>query len=227
MEVAEKKGTLSDRAFEWLEEAIIRGEYQPGEKLDEVSLSKAFGISRGPVREAIRRLEGKRMVVRIARSGVRIPHRSQEEFLELLAMREALEGMACRLATTAISDEALGELEALLDEHSSSASSFDDVGYFQRPGDYDFHYRIVQACGNRWLIQLLCDELYHLLRLYRFRSSKTEGRAATALREHRQILAAMRRRDPDLAEKEMRRHLASAREQVLDQAKRAVPPRLK
>ncbi|WIY53173.1 GntR family transcriptional regulator [Devosia sp. YIM 151766] len=227
MKPATEIGTLADRAFEWLEESIIKGVYAPGERLDEVSLSKAFGISRGPVREAIRRLEGKRLVERVARSGVRVAQRTLEDLVELLTVREALEGMACRLATERISDEALDELDALLDGHSADVTAIPEAGYFQRPGDYDFHFRIIQACGNRLLTQMLCEDMYHLLRVYRFHSSKRTGRAVEALNEHRRILDAMRKRDPALAEKEIRRHLARAREAVANQATAPVPPRLK
>lgn len=218
--------TLADRAFEWLEEAIIKGHYPPETKLDEVSLAKAFGISRGPVREAIRRLEGKRLVERVAHSGVRVARRSLDDLVELLTVREALEGMACRLATLRISDESLEALEELLVLHATQIKTSSDSHYFQRPGDRDFHFRIIQESGNARLQQMLCDELYHLLRIYRYRSSAREGRAQEALEEHRRILAAMRERDPALAEQRMRAHLTHAREAVEVGGMGVVPPRL-
>src|SRR5690554_8175797 len=112
--------TLADRAFEWLEEAIVKGDYAPGTRLDEAGLAEAFGISRGPVREAIRRLEGKGIVERVAHAGVRVAQPSHHDLLELLTIREALEGMACRLATPLISEEALGQLGNLLKQHAES-----------------------------------------------------------------------------------------------------------
>lgn len=219
--------TLADRAFEWLEEAIIKGDLPAESKLDEASLAEGFGISRGPVREAIRRLEGKRLVERIAHSGVRVAKRSPEDLVELLLIREALEGMACRLATMRISDTALDCLEALLEEHAAEASVQSGLHYFQKPGDYDFHFRIIQESGNHRLIGMLCEELYHLLRVYRYRSSARQGRAQEALNEHRDILFAMRSRNPDLAEEKMRAHLAHAREALEEARQRIVPPRLK
>ena len=99
--------TLADRAFEWLEEAIIKGDYPPGAKLDEVALAKSFGISRGPVREAIRRLEGKKLVERMPHVGARVTALHPDELVNLLNVREALEGMACRLAAMRMSDAEL------------------------------------------------------------------------------------------------------------------------
>ncbi|WP_127143986.1 GntR family transcriptional regulator [Pelagibacterium montanilacus] len=219
--------TLADQAFEWLEEAIIKGDYPPGARLDELALSKAFGISRGPVREAILRLEGKRLVERIARSGVRVAQRSHDDLVQLLTVREALEGMACRLATERITAADLDELDKLLTTHEKDIGLQAGAHYFQKPGDYDFHFRIILASGNRRLIEMLSEDLYHMLRVYRYRSSERAGRAKEALNEHRKILAAMRARDPDQAEREMRAHLAHARRAVEEEHVSSQPPRLK
>lgn len=206
-------GTLADKAFEWLEEAIIRGEFVPGSKLDEASLAAAFCISRGPVREAIRRLEGKKLVERIAHSGVRVVQTKPENLDELLVIREVLEGLACRLATKKMSDSALKQLDDLLSEHANDEGLQAGADYYQRPGDYDFHFRIIQESGNRRLIETLCDDLYHQLRLHRYRSGSKAGRPLEALREHRQILQAMQSRDAEKAEVLMRKHIERARKQ--------------
>ena len=208
--------TLADRAFEWLEEAIIKGDYQPETKLDEVALAKAFGISRGPVREAIRRLEGKRLVERVPHVGARVAALHSADLLDLLFIREALEGTACRLATERMSDEALSDLSELLEGHAAQGSLKAGDHYYQRPGDFDFHFRIIQGSRNLKLINMLCDDLYHLLRIYRYRSSSRKGRAKEALREHRAIVEAMSARDADNAERLMRVHLEHARLSIQD-----------
>ncbi len=203
--------TFADRAFEWLEEAIIKGELAPETKLDEASLAKAFGISRGPVREAIRRLEGKKLVERVPHVGARVVAFSKHNLEEILYVREALEGMACRLATERMSETELAALEDLLAGHAKQGPLKAGEYYFQRPGDYDFHYRIIKGSGSEKLKQMLIDDLYHLLRIFRYQSSSRKGRAQEALQEHRGIVAAMRGRDADTAEKLMRKHLARAR----------------
>jgi DNA-binding GntR family transcriptional regulator len=204
-------GTFADRAFEWLEEAIIKGDLLPETKLDEVNLAKAFGISRGPVREAIRRLEGQKLVERVPHIGARVATFSKSDLGDILYVREALEGMACRLATERISDVELDALENLLEGHAKDGALKAGEYYFQRPGDYDFHFRIIKGSRNKKLIEMLIDDLYHLLRIFRYRSSSRKGRAQEALQEHRRIVAAMRARDVDAAEELMRKHLSRAR----------------
>lgn len=202
--------TLADRAFEWLEEAIIKGDYPPETKLDEVALAKSFGISRGPVREAIRRLEGKKLVERVPHVGARVAPLQPSDLTDLFDVREALEGMACRLATERMTQEEMDDLERLLEHHAKTGALKAGDSYYQRPGDYDFHFRIIQGSRNAKLIHMLCDDLYYLLRVYRYRSSSRKGRAQDALKEHREIVAAMKARDPQAAEDAMRTHLRHA-----------------
>jgi DNA-binding GntR family transcriptional regulator len=174
-------------------------------------LAKSFGISRGPVREAIRRLEGKKLVERVPHVGARVAAFSKGDLQEIFYVREALEGMACRLAAERMTDAELDDLEQLLEGHAKQGALKAGEAYFQRPGDYDFHYRIIKGSRNEKLVQLLIDDLYYLLRIYRYRSSSRKGRAQEALTEHRGIVAAMRARDSDKAEKLMRKHLSHAR----------------
>jgi DNA-binding GntR family transcriptional regulator len=203
--------TFADRAFEWLEAAIIKGDLAPATKLDEVSLAKSFGVSRGPIREAINRLEGKKLVERLPHIGARVATFSKGDLLEIFHVREALEGVACRLATERMSDTDIDDLQKLLEGHARQGGLKAGENYFQRPGDYDLHYRIINASENKKLIQMLIEDLYHQLRIYRYRSSSRKGRAREALQEHRDIVAAMRARDAGAAERLMRQHLFHAR----------------
>ncbi len=165
------------------------------------------------MREAIRRLEGKKLVERIAYSGVRVFQTKPEDLDELLVIREVLEGLACRLATKKMSDSALKQLANLLNAHANDEGLQAGADYYQRPGDYDFHFRIIQESGNRRLIETLCDDLYHQLRLHRYRSGSKAGRPLNALQEHRQILQAMQSRDAEKAATLMRKHIEQARKQ--------------
>jgi DNA-binding GntR family transcriptional regulator len=204
-------GTLSDRAYAILEEAIIRGTLVPGARIKEPALAAEFGISRGSLREAIRRLEGKRLLVRTPRHGVRVSSLSAPQVLEIYELREALEGMACRLATEHMSDAQVEQLQALLNDHRDSGR-VGESGYFQSAGDPDFHFFIAKSSGNKRLEELLCGELYHLLRIYRYSSSTTPGRSASSFAEHTNIVEAIRRRDADEAERLMRYHIRRSRE---------------
>ena len=206
--------TLADQAFDQIVTAIVRGDLAPGERLSESSLAKTFGISRGPLREAIRRLEGRKLVQRTPHIGARVVSLTTDDLVEIFFVREALEGMACRLATERMSDGELDDLAARLAAHESSADLSAGVGYFQEAGAGDFHFVVARGSRNTKLIELLCEELYYLMRVYRFRSSVRPGRARKALVEHQHILEAMRARDPHRAEALMRAHVAEARDNL-------------
>lgn len=206
--------SLVDVVTQRLEAAIISGELAPGSRISELSLAKSLGVSRGPLREAIRRLEGRKLVERTPNIGVRIARLSTKDLMDILAVREALEGKACALAAQHISDEELDALEELLTEHSNQTELRSGKGYYQESQDFDFHFRIARASENERLISMICGDLYHLLRVYRYKSSTLAGRAGQALEEHRSIVAALRKRDPELAEDAMRTHIRNAQQHV-------------
>ncbi len=200
-----------------LQRAIVTGEFSPGTKLSETDLAKRFGVSRGPLREAIRRLEIRRLLTVVPNVGARVVSLDNQQLVELFETREALEGQAARLAAERMSDQAIADLQGLLDRHAAVISAADGRAYYQEEGDYDFHYRIAHGSGNSLLAGILLDDLYQLLRMYRFRLSAAHGRAEQALLEHRQILAAISERDGPLAELLMRRHIARGRNRLAGQ----------
>lgn len=207
--------SLADQAFQKVVTAISRGEFAPGEFIKEARIAKQLGISRGPLREAMNRLEGRRLVDRKPRLGVQVIELSQHDLEELFTVREALEGMAARLAATAMSDAALDELSVLLERHGQSEGVRSGSVYSSGSEDDDFHFHIVRGSGNERLINALCDELYYQIRIYRYRSSTRPGRARSAFEEHQAIVEALRARDPDRAEAAMRRHIVNARVSVI------------
>ncbi len=206
--------TIAERVFDTIQDAIVRGDLAPGARLVEPELARRYGVSRGPLREALQRLEAQRLVERIPHAGARVAELSFERLIDLALAREALEGMACRLATVRCSEADLARLESLLESHAEREELREGRGYFQREGDLDFHFLIAQASGNALVTQLLCEELYHLTRMYRYKFSGYEGRSQQALAEHRAIVAAMRERDADFAELLMRRHVAASRRNI-------------
>ncbi len=207
--------SLVDAVTERLEAAIVAGELAPGARISEQALATAMGVSRGPLREAVRRLEGRRLLERRANIGVRVAALSPERLYDLMTVREAMEGMACRLAAERLSDTDLAALEGLLTVHADQNTLQDGRGYYQDSGDYDFHARIARASGNALLESMICGDLYDLLRVYRYKASTVPGRAAAALAEHRKILQTLRARDPDAAEAAMRSHIRAARRHAM------------
>lgn len=206
--------TLADRVCDQIATAIVKGDIAPGQKISEPELARNYGISRGPLREAIRRLEGWRLVERKPHVGARVVELTAHELIEIYRVREALEGMACRQAADEMPQDEIDALRVLLDEHEAGVDQLDGRSYFQKEGDLDFHYRIVQGSRNGKLLELLGGDLYHLVRMYRYQFSVSSSRPKRALKEHRQIVDAIEARDPELAEMLMRRHISNARKNI-------------
>jgi DNA-binding GntR family transcriptional regulator len=203
--------TLSDHVLRLIQTAIVKGDIAPGSKISEPELARAYGISRGPLREALHRLEGQKLLVRVPHVGARVVSLNRQELSELYQIRESLEGMACRLAAERMRPDQVEELRGVLREHERDEAFQAGRGYYQQEGDYDFHYRIVQGSENRMLLRLLCDELYQLARMYRIQYSATPSRPGQAFAEHHRILDAIADGDGELAEMLMRRHIRTSR----------------
>lgn len=215
--------SLVDAVAERIEAAIISGALEPGSRLSEQALAASLGVSRGPLREAIRRLEGRKLLQRTPNIGVRVAALSLKDLHEILQVREALEGMAAGLAAKNMTDAEVAALKSLLDKHGQQKSVQEGKGYYQEAKDFDFHFRIVTGSRNERLQEMLMGDLYHLLRIYRYKSSTKPGRAQQALHEHEAVVDAIARRDAQAAEQKMREHLRNARLYVEEQLAAAEP----
>jgi len=209
-ETAPESRTLAGRAYESIKADIIVGQLQQGNKIIEADLALKYGISRGPLREAIHRLEQNKLVVRIPHAGSRVVTLDHKLMADIYTAREALEGMAARLAARLMPDNDIQSLYQLLDMHENAISETAGKTYFQREGDIDFHYRIAVASQNQWILENLNGELYQLIRMGRHQSGQTPSRPGKALTQHRQIVSAIEQRDEELAEILMRRHISGA-----------------
>jgi len=226
-------GPLADQVFQRILDAIYQGHLAPGAVINEMALAQEFGVSRGPVREAVRRLQGIQLVTREPYVKARVMTLTAESALELFQMRMALEGVACNLAARRMSDADVEDLfrELELDkarrrnkgkDGRASEGTIDRAGKRESgsgnegtdgavaPAVFDFHERIVRASGNNRIIHALCEDLYHLLRVYRRHSGTVLERKDDAYDEHWQIARAIRARDGDLAESLMRSHIERA-----------------
>ncbi|MBU1425862.1 MAG: GntR family transcriptional regulator [Gammaproteobacteria bacterium] len=205
-----EQSTLADVATHRLAQSIVTGELAQGQKLNEAELAERFGMGRGPLREALRHLEGMRLVKRIPNAGARVVVLDRKTLSDLYAVRETLEGMACRLAAKEMTDSEIAQLNALLDQHEQQIEQQGGKVYSQSEGDLDFHYQIVRGSRNQMLMNLLGSEQYQLLRMCRYRTSRNAQRTKPALNQHRQIVEALAQRDGELAEILMRRHIHGA-----------------
>jgi DNA-binding GntR family transcriptional regulator len=206
-------GTLAEQLFEKLTEAIMSGELPLGSKISEPALAKRYGVSRGPLREALHRLQERKLITRSANQGARVIQRTPEMLYNLFTVREALEGMAVREAVARCSQEEIRGFRESILSHEAALKALPELEpYVLSEPNQDFHYLIAHASRNPLLIELLCSELYPLLRLFRARSNETLERREKSVMEHKRILSAIEERDVDLAEMLMRRHIIATRQ---------------
>ena len=206
--------TTSDKVFEQLQQAIVEGKLAAGSKISEPELAKHYHISRSTLREALNRLETCHLVERKANVGSRVVDCTIEGLLELYITREALEGMACRQAAENMTDLEIVHMQDILASHANEKALQDGIAYYQDEGDVDFHYKVILGSHNQQLINLICGQLYHLVRMYRYQFGMHSSRATRAFTEHSNIIQAISDRDGELAELLMRRHIAASRKNI-------------
>jgi DNA-binding GntR family transcriptional regulator len=215
--------TIAESVFRQIRQAIVEGSIPAGSKISEPELAKTYGVSRGPLREAIGRLEACSLVIRKPNVGARVMTMSSSQLLDIYFVREALEGMAARLAATNMTDEEIDKLRELLSLHGSQIEQEQGQAYFQKEGDLDFHYRIITGSKNDRLINLLCNDLYYQVRLYRCQFGMRGHRAPKAYTEHEHIVDAIANRDGEMAELLMRLHIRSSRKNIERMLKKQDP----
>lgn len=212
----QQSGTLYDHVYHQIQTAIVSGDLPAGSKISETELAKKYGISRGTLREAINRLEGQKLLQRTAHVGTRVVSLSLQQLIELYQIRANLEGLACRLAAEKKDPKMIAQLNDILKLHAEDEAFKAGQAYYFQEGQDDFHYCIIKNCGNATLEKMLCDELYHLIRMYRVQFSKTPKRAQKALNEHLHILDAITNGDGPLAEMLMQRHIMASCKNIQD-----------
>ena len=191
--ITEQAVTNADKTFFQLRSDIVEGDIPAGSKLSETELSTKYQVSRAVIREAINRLEACHLVERRANVGARVVSLTPDGLIQLYQVREALEGMAARLAAKNMSDEEIADLTALLDNHFQTVK--DGNSYYQEAGDLDFHYRIILGSKNQHLIEVLVNGIYHLIRMYRVQLGMAGPRVTTAFDEHKHVVQAIANRD--------------------------------
>ncbi|GHA07115.1 GntR family transcriptional regulator [Arenicella chitinivorans] len=205
--------TLSSELTSTLRDAIITGEIPQGAKLSETKLSQELDVSRGPLREAIRRLEGMNLIQHIPQQGARVVTLSMELVLQLYETREALESKAVALAAVNMTSQEIDQLHRLIDAQSKHMRE-NSGAFIPAESDYAFHETIIRGSKNKVIEQALLRELYNLIKMFRYQHEFARNSTTNSLIEHRQIVYAIEQRDPELAEVTMRRHIVHARERI-------------
>jgi DNA-binding GntR family transcriptional regulator len=191
-------------AYRRLLAEIRSGALAPGARLRETDLADRLGISRTPVREAIRQLEADGLVTHLPRLGATIRSLDYAEVIELYEMRAVLEGTAARLAAQAASAVELAELAALNADLGRAP-----VGLQAQELNRQFHRTLLDAAKNRFLIKAM-SALQKTLMILGPTTLADPSRAGAAVTEHAQVLAALETRDADAAERAMRAHIEAA-----------------
>lgn len=191
--------------YQQMRNAIQDGRYKQGERIREEEIARSLGVSRTPVREALRRLQTRGLLEFASGRGLGIVELSKQQVLELYAMRKLLEGAAARLAAQHATPTEVAHLRDMLTEFSQQTSDPARLAQINRA----FHRAICDAAHNRYMLQSLND-LGDALALLHDTTFSVPGRPHTAHCEHTVIVDAIENRDPDMAEKTARDHICQA-----------------
>lgn len=199
--------SLRGKVFQKIREDILSGKYKDGEELREISIGEELGVSRTPVREALRQLELEGLVEIIPNKGAYVTGITQKDVMDIYKIRSMLEGLCARWATEHITDEQIEELEeiVLLSEfHLKKPSQGKAVHVSDLDGK--FHKILYEASNSRILEHMLTD-FHKYVQMARRMSIGTKDRAEKSIAEHRAILEAIKNKDKDLAEKLANDHI--------------------
>ena len=180
---------LRDVVFNTLRQAILRGELKPGERLMEIQLANKLGVSRTPIREAIRKLELEGLVLMIPRKGAEVAQITEKSLRDVLEVRRALEELAVELAFNRMTEQGLADLEQA-EEAFEAVLAHDDITVVAA-ADVAFHDAIYQATDNQKLIQLL-NKLREQMYRFRVEYLKRKECHPQLLAEHRNIIKAIK-----------------------------------
>lgn len=203
---------LREVVFQTLRNAIIRGELKPGERLLEVQLAESLGVSRTPIREAIRKLELEGLVVMTPRKGAQVAAITAKDLTDVLEIRRVLEGLAVELACRKRKPEDIASLEEL-HTRMHQEENLSDLHQMANL-DEQFHDVVYRATGNQRLFQII-NQLREQLYWYRLEYVKSEEARNAVLKEHEEILETLRRMDVKGAKKAMKLHILNQEKTIL------------
>lgn len=207
--------SIADQIFEQLERDILTGKYPKGEVLSELRLSAELGVSRTPIREAVRRLEQENILKETGR-GMVVIGISREDMQDMYEIRLRIEGLAARRAAANISDEQLKQMEETLDLQSFYIDKQEGDSAEQiRDMDSRFHELLYEGSGSRAFHETL-SALHRKIMKYRSASVSKHSRALLSLEEHRAIYKALAAHDGDAAEKAALNHVVNARDSMAE-----------
>jgi DNA-binding GntR family transcriptional regulator len=209
---------LREVIFTTLRDAIIVGELRPGERLMEVKLAEKMGVSRTPVREAIRKLELEGLVDMIPRKGAHVADLSVKDIVDVLEVRASLDGLAALLAAERITDEEIDELNHVNSQFVSFLQKENLQGSIKK--DVEFHEIIYRSSRNEKLIQIVSN-LREQVQRFRVIYLKDYVNPKELEKEHKDIIDAICSKDSELSRKVAQNHIKSQQESIISAIKRS------
>lgn len=204
---------LRDVVFNTLRQAILKGELKPGERLMEIALAERLGVSRTPIREAMRKLELEGLVVMIPRRGAQVANITEKDLNDVLEVRIALETMAIEKACKRMTQE---QMEKLLAAERTFERTMKDGNLVRlAEADVEFHEIIYQASDNRRLIQVL-NNLREQIYRYRVEYLKDEETRNVLVKEHKELYQAILDRDVARAQEISFQHIENQRKAIIE-----------
>lgn len=199
-----------------LRDQIYQHELIPGDPIDEMALCERYGISRTPLREALKVLSSEGLIELIPRRGSFVRSMEIEELNELFPVMMVLEGLCAREAVENCTPKDLQQLEQMHEKLENFVKEGNIDAYYEQ--NFVFHQAVQDLSGNKWLQRVIGD-LRKVLRLARHMQLTIPGRLQESLEEHRQIMQAFSIKDPDLADKNMQNHLKQQWYSLVDKNK--------
>jgi DNA-binding GntR family transcriptional regulator len=205
--------TVSDAAYRRLKTALQSGRLAMGARINEVEIASAWGVSRTPIRDAMRRLEAEGLVRAVPRKGAVVPLLSLGDVDELYELRELLEARAARRAAERATADDDDRLNTLIRQYGAAVKAGDVEALIE--ADLAIHGGVTDAAASAHL-QRAIGGVWGQVAVVRARSLRLRGRAAKSLREMAKLVAAIRARDAARAERAMHEHVASLRADLPD-----------
>ncbi len=211
---------LSDQVYQHLLQEVLSGHLAPGDVLREVELAAQLGVSRTPVREGLGRLAAQGLAEIRANRSVVVRRLGAEQLRHIYQVREALEGLAAELACRRLTPADLAHLE----QCSTAVSEEEDAGYRAACHRFDIElHRLLAARSGNPVLAREIEKFHDLVQLVRHRVASQPGALSLALRQHRQIIAALKSRKPAAARERMIEHIRSSCAVAVDSASVDVP----
>ncbi len=203
---------LSQKIYRTLKSQISKGFIEPGEKLYETKIAKYLNVSRTPVREALQKLAAEGFLEITPNKSMVVTKISFEDVREVLQVRGALEALAAKIAAMKITNEEILELETIFQKIETAVQNSDIVSFCKF--DDEFYDLVIEICGNKWVIKML-NNLENIIHRFRVKSLNVPGRLKNSLKEHRQIMLAIKERNSEKAEKLSKEHIDNVIENLM------------